>query len=174
MPNTPILGLPYPGPSNTADVPYYLQQLAETVEVNFGAWVAYTPVLTASTTNPTLGTGSSAVGRYRQFGKTVLCRGEFRFGTSGISAGSGQYSMSLPVPGNFAIAGAIIGSAGMSPTSSVWAPCIPFHQSASLVYFWGPATSTSAGYTGVGNAGVLGSAFTTNGIIRWDLTYEAA
>lgn len=32
MPSTPTHGLPYPGPSDTPDVPYWNQQLAEAVE----------------------------------------------------------------------------------------------------------------------------------------------
>lgn len=60
-------------------------------------WQDYTPVLTASTTNPTLGTGSSAQARYqRQYG-LVTYQGIIQFGTSGTAAGSGEYRISLPV-----------------------------------------------------------------------------
>lgn len=58
----------------------------------------WTPVLTAVTTNPTLGTGSEAYGRYTQHGKLVVARGHIKFGTSGTNAGSGAYRISLPVP----------------------------------------------------------------------------
>lgn len=63
----------------------------------FSSWTAYTPVLTASTTNPTLGTGSTASGYYSQFGKFVFYRFYIAFGTSGVNAGSGTYRISLPV-----------------------------------------------------------------------------
>lgn len=59
-------------------------------------WTAYTPALTAATTNPTLGTGSSATGSYLQVGKFVVATGRIAFGTSGVAAGSGRYSISLP------------------------------------------------------------------------------
>lgn len=62
-----------------------------------GAWTSYTPTLTAVTTNPTLGTGSEATGRYTQIGKTVIATARFTFGTSGVNAGSGAYRISLPV-----------------------------------------------------------------------------
>ena len=62
-----------------------------------GAWTAWTPALTAVTTNPTLGTGSSAAGRYSQFGKLVIAQAKIIFGTSGVVAGSGVYFVSLPV-----------------------------------------------------------------------------
>lgn len=62
------------------------------------AWNTYTPVLTASTTNPTLGTGSSATGEWRYIdnGDWVIAQGRIAFGTSGVVAGSGTYRISLP------------------------------------------------------------------------------
>lgn len=61
-------------------------------------FVSYTPALTATTTDPTLGTGSVATGRYFQFGKFVIANFAIKFGTSGTNAGSGAYRVSLPVP----------------------------------------------------------------------------
>jgi hypothetical protein len=60
---------------------------------------SHTPVLTATTTNPVLGSGSSVAGRYLRFGG-YMCTywGKIRFGTSGVSAGSGSYLVSLPFP----------------------------------------------------------------------------
>lgn len=61
------------------------------------AWTGYTPVLTAATTNPTLGSGSTADGRYVRIDDTILGWARIVFGTSGVAAGSGQYRVSLPV-----------------------------------------------------------------------------
>ncbi len=62
-------------------------------------WIAYTPVLTASVTNPTLGSGSLAEGRYIEVpGHLVIYRFAVEFGTSGVNRGDGQYRISLPVP----------------------------------------------------------------------------
>jgi hypothetical protein len=55
----------------------------------------YTPALTASTTNPSLGTGSTLIGQYYTVFDQVYTWGEFRFGTS-ASVGSGIYEISLP------------------------------------------------------------------------------
>ena len=66
-------------------------------QAGFGTWASWTPSLTASVTNPTLGTGSVAAGRYVQNGKVVTAVAYFAFGTSGVSAGSGGYRCSLPV-----------------------------------------------------------------------------
>jgi hypothetical protein len=61
------------------------------------AWTSYTPALTASGTNPTLGSGSVATGKYKQIGKTVFGWAKIAFGTSGVSAGSGILRISLPI-----------------------------------------------------------------------------
>lgn len=60
------------------------------------ATTSYTPTLTATTTPPTLGTGSTVSGRYVQLGKLVWFQALIVFGTS-ASAGSGIYSISYPV-----------------------------------------------------------------------------
>lgn len=60
----------------------------------FGAFV---PALTASVTNPTLGSGSVAAGRYAEVGDLVIAQIRIAFGTSGTNAGSGSYFVSVPV-----------------------------------------------------------------------------
>ena len=65
-----------------------------------GAWSTYTPVLTAATTNPTLGTGSFQGGRYTRIGRTIIGWAYIAFGNSGTAAGSGEYRVSLPVTSN--------------------------------------------------------------------------
>lgn len=61
------------------------------------AWDSYTPALTAATTNPSLGSTGMATGRYLQVGKTVKWSVLIQAGGTGISAGSGEYLISLPV-----------------------------------------------------------------------------
>lgn len=60
-------------------------------------WAVYAPTLLATTTNPTLGTGSYASGIYIQIGKTVIGEMVIIFGTSGTAAGSGSYLVTMPV-----------------------------------------------------------------------------
>lgn len=78
---------------------------------NGSAWVTYgqistgtfTPSLTAGTTNPTLGTGSTSTGRYTLWnGKICTYWGQIAFGTASVNAGSGQYFISLPFTSNAA------------------------------------------------------------------------
>jgi hypothetical protein len=61
------------------------------------AWETYTPALTSSGTQPVLGTGSEATGKYVRINKFVAGYFEIRFGTSGINAGTGNYFVSLPI-----------------------------------------------------------------------------
>lgn len=60
-------------------------------------WETWTPALTASVTNPTLGTGSAAVGRYGRVNKTVFGQLAINFGTAGVNQGSGFYFVSVPL-----------------------------------------------------------------------------
>lgn len=62
-----------------------------------GAWIAYTPTLTASTTNPNVGASGTVEGYYQQVGKTVNFRGNIVFSGAGLTAGSGTYTVALPV-----------------------------------------------------------------------------
>lgn len=55
----------------------------------------YTPVLTATVTNPTLGTGGTLIGKYYRIFDQIYSWGEFRFGTGG-NVGNGTYRISLP------------------------------------------------------------------------------
>lgn len=63
-------------------------------------WQSHTPVLTASVTNPVLGTGAVQQGAYLHDPRTdlVVYRFHIQFGSSGASGGSGEYRVSTPVP----------------------------------------------------------------------------
>lgn len=75
------------------------------------AWTSYTPTLTATTSNPTMGSGSTRSGAYMQVGKMVTVRATVKFGTSGTAAGSGTYEISLPVTAKTISTGRQSGSA---------------------------------------------------------------
>lgn len=64
----------------------------DALEAATGAWTSYTPTLTSSGTNPTLGSGSITVGKYKILGTDLVVAKFFiKFGTSGVSAGTGAY-----------------------------------------------------------------------------------
>jgi hypothetical protein len=78
--------------------PFVAGEVLTAADMNgIGEWTSYTPVLTASVTNPTLGTGSAQTGSYARIQNLIIYRFFIRFGSSGISAGSGSYRVSLPV-----------------------------------------------------------------------------
>ncbi len=58
--------------------------------------VSFTPVLSASTTPPTLGAGSIQNGSYRRVGDSLEVWVDIAFGSSGTNAGSGTYRLTLP------------------------------------------------------------------------------
>lgn len=73
-------------------------------------WTTYTPLWTATTTNPVLGNGT-LTGRYMNVGATIF--GEIRLvaGTTGFSRGDGTYRLSLPTAGvveNFQPVGQVV------------------------------------------------------------------
>jgi hypothetical protein len=67
------------------------------IEIADGVRTAYTPALTANTTNPNLGSTGTATGYYVRTGDLVLAVFNFNFAGAGISSGSGTYTISLPV-----------------------------------------------------------------------------
>lgn len=60
------------------------------------AWPTYDPALTAPSTNPNLGSTGSKSGAFRRDGRRITWRAQFAVGGSGISAGSGQWSVAVP------------------------------------------------------------------------------
>lgn len=87
------------------------------------AQTTYTPTLTASTTNPSIGTGS-AIGTYSILGKTMFGQFYIQFGSGG-SSGSGSFQIGLP-PGftytnisGYAPAGSFGATGAGSPASYI-------------------------------------------------------
>lgn len=62
-------------------------------------WGTYTPTLTATTTNPNLGSGTTLArtGYYTRVGRTIHATVYVRAGDTGVSPGTGNYRISLPV-----------------------------------------------------------------------------
>lgn len=136
-----------------------------------GKWTSFTPTLTASTTNPTLGTGSGAVGGYSIWGKTVFYRFNIQFGTSGTNAGSGTYRISVPVNSNqpsspqgsiflfdSSTGNGLVAGTMFVETSATW-----------IDIFYQSGTTT---YAQVGSAGPW--AWAASDQIRGTIIYEAA
>lgn len=96
----------------------------------------YTPALTADTTDPTLGTGSTASGRYLRLGDLVTVQLLIQFGTSGAAAGNGVYEISVPV--NIASDVSTVVSVGAGyirdDTAGKWLPVSAHRFSASTVH----------------------------------------
>lgn len=68
----------------------------------YGSWQSWTPVIGGSTTDPSLGSGGfyTVHGRYVRIGSLVMGQAFLIAGSSGVSAGSGTYELSLPVTPN--------------------------------------------------------------------------
>ena len=139
---------------------------ASTLNTIGAAWVDYTPTLTASTTNPTLGTGSSATGRYGQINKIICGQGQINFGTAGVVAGSGFYFVSLPITAQSS--GKVIGQFQFYDSSALavyLGTVISDTTTRALMYYNNPAsvTTNSQPFT-----------WAASDFIRYTFQYEAA
>lgn len=99
-----------------------IQTLADDIDTSVGtgllAWTSYTPTLTASTTNPTIG-NSVWDAAYCKIGKTVHVRIKLTLGST-FSAGSGAYIFSLPVTPKSSTEYAAAGIYVDTSASNVW------------------------------------------------------
>jgi hypothetical protein len=115
------------------------------------AWTSYTPALTSSGTQPVLGTASVATGKYVQINKFVYGYFNIQFGTSGITAGTGTYFISLPVPsarttGTFWEYNLGTGTFGDNSTGNDYMVKFNFASATTLTaYYWTGFNSTLAG-----------------------------
>lgn len=63
---------------------------------NESDWISYSPVITATTTNPTPGTFLVNLASWKRIGDSISIRYDFEITNSGAAAGSGTYLFSLP------------------------------------------------------------------------------
>lgn len=166
---------PYPGMrvcvDATADV--YMRNAANNgwVIIAQAGMTAYVPTLTAATTNPVLGTGGVAEAEYAVFnGKMCNYRGTFKFGSSGINVGSGQYLISLPFQANASL------TAGSNAVGSFLA-----RDSSGPTYTAGStfinSAETRASFI-IGSGGLVAHnapfAWAINDSLTWEITYAIA
>ena len=130
------------------------------------AWETWTPAITASTTNPTLGTGGGTSGRYGRINKTVFGNLLIAFGTSGTAQGTGFYFVSLPVTAQGS--GAPIGVGTMLDSStSTLRNCVAVLDSTSRMALWLDNTTNFA------VAATNPWTWSANDFIRVTFQYEA-
>jgi len=130
------------------------------------AFETWSPALTASTTNPTLGTGSSQTGRYGRVNKFVYGVGQIQFGTSGVNAGSGVYYFSIPVTAQ--ASGVVCGTwqAFDSSASAVYLGSLVMDTTSRMVMYYNNPASVITNSTPV--------TWAASDFIRVNFNYEAA
>lgn len=141
---------------------------AATLNTIGAVWETYTPTLTASTTNPNLGSTGSAAGRYARVNKLVFGNAQFVFNGAGINAGFGFYFCSLPITAQGA--GVVAGSAIAIDVST-------FASSTNICQT--DTVNRLIGY-GTGGAGLVATigyntfVWAAGDLIRFNFCYEAA
>lgn len=143
-----------------------------------GRFLPYTPSFTATTVNPTLGTGGFTSGAYTRLGNLVYARGIIGFGTAGTAAGTGNYQIGLPVPNTLDAAVITTLQAGHWRSSNAAAGGTQNHANDIIITAGGttmtaryPATWPTGADTIVGAA--LPWVWTNNYRIQFWVIYEA-
>lgn len=72
------------------------ETLAASALQDLGEQRTYTPALQATTSNPTLGSGSTTTGDFLLHAGFVTVGFTIQFGSSGVAVGSGTYRVTLP------------------------------------------------------------------------------
>lgn len=139
------------------------QEITGALAALSGAWTDYTPVWTAATTNPDVGTNGSKTGRYLQVGKFVLYTGRILAG-SDTTFGSGLWKISLPVnakDGTLHVGSALCYDASTESNrrpAAVW-----MFDATSLRFSAGGDVASGTPFT-----------WTSSDQLRWTTIYEAA
>lgn len=133
----------------------------KTMMWNGSAWkarmsgrISWTPLLTSTGTNPTLGTGSSTSGWYTYTPDGVFATFFVKFGTSGVAVGTGNYQLNVPVTGS-TVFGAV-NSSGFGVTQL--GDASSGATQAGTVFLDAPSGGTLFGLAGVGASGSVGPA----------------
>lgn len=112
-------GLTYPtGTDPVGSLDTIIQTLAQQLDDKLlAAWTAYTPAFTSSGTAPNLGSTGTAVGAYRERGKSIDFRVKLTYNGAGI-AGTGNFNIGLPTPAKAAVEDTAIGQAMLFDSSA--------------------------------------------------------
>lgn len=132
---------------------------------SYGGWTAFTPVMGATTTAPTLGTGSSSTGRYVRMGNTVHGWGRILVGSAATAVGTGDYTFTLPV--NFRNAGYVL------PLGNLFYVDVSGTSRVTSLQTSG-AVNLTVGVDGTGIISATSPGIGVNDQIRYNFTYEAA
>jgi hypothetical protein len=136
-------------------------------KLSFTGWTSFTPVITASTTSPTLGSGALQLGRYAQIGSTVVAQVTITCGT-GFTAGSGAYRFSLPA--NMDVTLAPVAGSGVFFDNSGSDYYITTLIGADTTYVNMQLSSTGTTIVGAANPVTIAD----NDVFKMNLVYQAA
>lgn len=151
------------------------------VSWNGSAWLilgttktgTFAPTLTGAGGNPNIGTTGTNEGRWTLFnGKWCVYRGSIQWGGTGVTAGSGQYTVPLPFTASASISNGVSNIGQIMLRDSSGGPALrtgACYISASSTTF-AMFEATTAGVTST-------SPWTWGGAgdyISWDITYEIA
>lgn len=132
---------------------------------SYGGWTAWTPVMSATVTPPTLGTGNTSSGRYVRMGNTIHGWGRILIGSAATAVGTGDYTFTLPV--NFRNAGFVLQLGSLFYVDTSATSRVTSLQTSG-------ATNLTVGIDATGIVSATSPGIGVNDQIRYSFTYEAA
>ena len=160
---------PYPAASDNVRPYEDIQALAEALDTEIDTvmdpWSSWTPVISSDSGTPSLGTGPTVTGRYKQIGKTVHARAQITVGTGAAVAAAWYFS--LPVAAHASVeASGTVYMRDIAPGANYLGTCVI------LV-----AANTGRVALYIGNTQVTSSApfaIAAGDRINFSISYEAA
>jgi hypothetical protein len=183
---------PYQEATDAPNGPALGQDLAESVEASLGsvddrvtdaelvtdalaaAWTTYTPTFTTGGGgSPAAGTGGGGnlTGRHRKAGRLCTVSGYLKFGTSGPSAGTGEWRMSLPFTAATSTDQGWVGQVYLNDASAGTSGHL---HGIALVASGGTYATFHAGNAGAQVTGAAPVPWAAGDSFRWQVTYETA
>jgi hypothetical protein len=137
------------------------------------AWTTYAPVFSTPGGSPSIGSGGGAAltGRYKKIGRLCTVSGYLKFGTSGASAGTGEFRISLPFDAATVTDQAWVGAIYVNDTS---AGASGHFHGATVVLSAGTYAVFYAGNAGAQVSGAAALSWAGGDSFRWEITYETA
>lgn len=136
---------------------------------DLGTWTTYTPVLTAQTTNPNLGSTGAISGYYTQVNDLVVGTVYLYFSGTGVSAGNGVWFISLPVAADTSGPNIIAGHINCYDSSvPAFRHGFPQHSTSTTVQMYASDNVSIA----ISNSSPF--AWSTNDQLRMQFIYKAA
>ena len=154
-----------------------MRTLGNNIDASIGklAYTSFTPSITGTGSGWSLGTGSTATGRWVQIGNTVFVDGKITLGTS-PSAATNAFAVALPVNANSNTTEWLTTGSYYDDSAADLYPCTIKISSTQIDFYIGKVTSSTSPVVAKALIGTAGNPVVpgANDVIQFSITYQAA